>query len=195
MVGHVGVDPLMAGGGDRVARGQRPAEETALQRLGRSLQPDIVLSPGRTRRVVAGFDVALRTSTKSPDSDPGIGALQAVEADDVEPCVVVIGADGARRGRALADDLDHVAFGQPELGHQSPAAAGQCRGRRRPGSGSPPAGAGRGFRHPPSSSSCRLNSRHAHSHAECMARTEASARGSIWNPRRRKKRAGRCRPA
>ena len=51
-------------------------------------------------------------------ADPGVGALQAVEADDVDAFVLAIGADRARRGRALADDLDDVAFGEAELVHQ-----------------------------------------------------------------------------
>ena len=83
----------------------------------RALQADIVLRRGEDdagRRLGLGlldFDEIAR-------ADPGIGALQAVEADDVEPLVVAIGADGAGRGRALADDLDDVALGQAQLLHQ-----------------------------------------------------------------------------
>ena len=93
------------GGRDDVALGQRPAGEAALQRLGRALQPDIVLrrrehhARRRLRLGLADLDEVAR-------ADAGIGALQAVEADDVEPFVLAIGADRARRGRALADDLD-----------------------------------------------------------------------------------------
>ena len=43
MLGHVGVDPLMAGGGDDVALGERAAFEAALQRRSRALQADVVL--------------------------------------------------------------------------------------------------------------------------------------------------------
>ena len=50
-------------------------------------------------------------------TDPGIGALQAVEANQVEPFVLGIGIDRAGRRRAFADDLDHVAFAKAHRGH------------------------------------------------------------------------------
>ena len=117
MLGHVGIDALVAGGGDGVALGERAALEAALERLGRALQADIVRGGGEhdPRR---GLRLGLAHFDEIARSDPGIGALEAVEADDVEPFVVAIGADRARRGRALADDLDHVALGQAHLGHQ-----------------------------------------------------------------------------
>ena len=43
MVGHVGVDALVARRGDRVASDQGPPGEGALQRLGRPLQPNVGL--------------------------------------------------------------------------------------------------------------------------------------------------------
>ena len=51
-------------------------------------------------------------------ADTGIGALQAVDAQDLQPLVLGIGEDGAGRGRPLADDLDNVALGQAERAHQ-----------------------------------------------------------------------------
>ena len=65
----------------------------------------------------AGFDFRLADLDEVARADLGIGALEAVEADDLEPLVLGIGADRARRRRALADQLDHVAFGEAELGH------------------------------------------------------------------------------
>ncbi len=41
VVGHVGVDALMAGGGDRVALDQRTPGEGPLQRFGRTLKTDV----------------------------------------------------------------------------------------------------------------------------------------------------------
>ena len=117
MVGHVGVDALVAGGRDGVAFDQRPAGEGALQRIGRALQADVGLGR-REDDPRRGLGLGLADLDEIARADPGIGALQAVEADDVDPLVLAIGADGARRGRALADDLDHVAFGEAELVHQ-----------------------------------------------------------------------------
>ena len=132
VVRHVGVDPLVPGGRDGVALGQRPAGEGALQRIGRALQPDIGL--GR-REDDAGRRLGLRLADldEVARADAGIGALQAVEPDDVDAFVLAVGADRAGRGRALADDLDHVAFVEPELLHQPARAAGRSRGRCPPG--------------------------------------------------------------
>ena len=111
VVGHVGVDPLVAGGRDRVAFDQRPAGEAALQRLGRALKPDVRL--GRSKDDArCGLGISLADFDEIARSDPGIGTLEAVEANDVDAFVLAIGPDGARRGRALADDLDHVALGE-----------------------------------------------------------------------------------
>ena len=152
--------------------GQRPAEEAALQGLGRALQADIVLrrcedDPGRR------LGLGLLDFDEVAGADPGIGALQAVEADDVEPLVVAIGADGAGGGQALAGDLDDVAFGQPHFGHQldrqagDPAAgiAGRQIGDLQP--------LGQLVRHPP----CEILSRPGHGPA---AQTAPARMGSMW---------------
>ena len=125
MLGHVGIDPLVAGGGDRVAGAERPAGEAALEGLGRAVQPDIVLGRGehdpgcRLGAGLVNLDMVAR-------ADPGIGALQPVEPDDVEPVVLAVGTKGPCRGRALADDLDHVALAQIELLHQLDRQAGNA---------------------------------------------------------------------
>jgi len=125
VVGHVGVDPLVARGRNGVALDHRTAGEGPLQRVGRALQPDVGLSgrehdPRRRLRLgLAHFDEIAR-------SDSGIGALQPVEADDVDPLVLAIGTDRAGRGRTLADDLDHVAFVEPKLIHQLVRQAGEA---------------------------------------------------------------------
>ena len=96
--------------GDGIALDQRPAGEGALQRIGRALQPDVGLGR-REHDARRRLGLGLAHLDEIARADAGIGALQAVEADDVDPLVLAIGADRARGGRALADDLDHVAFG------------------------------------------------------------------------------------
>ena len=113
-LGHVGVDPLVALGRDDVAFGQRTSGEAAPQRFGRSMQPQIVLCRGQhdpRRRLRLG----LADLDKIARADAGIGALQAVEADDVDAFILAVRPERARRGRALADDLDDVAFLEAEL--------------------------------------------------------------------------------
>src|SRR3546814_15718180 len=46
---------------------------------------------------------------------PGIGALEAVDADDLQPFVLGVRIDRARRRRAFADELDHATYGDREL--------------------------------------------------------------------------------
>src|SRR5690606_997948 len=48
---------------------------------------------------------------------PGVGALKPIEADDVELGVFLRDADRAGGGDALALDLDDVAVGEAERGH------------------------------------------------------------------------------
>jgi hypothetical protein len=106
------LDLLLAGGGDDVAGGERLHPEAALQRLGGAVEAQILLGRGEDdalRRL--RFDLA--DGDEIARADLGIGALEAVEADDVEALVLGIGTDRARRGGALAGDLDDVALGQP----------------------------------------------------------------------------------
>src|SRR5205814_485201 len=49
----------------------------------------------------------------------GIGALESVEADDIDILVLAIGTDCARRGRSFSDDFDHIAFAQAERVHEA----------------------------------------------------------------------------
>ena len=46
------------------------------------------------------------------------GALEAVDADDLQPFVLAIRRDRARRRGRLADDLDHVALADAERRHE-----------------------------------------------------------------------------
>ena len=112
----------------------RPAK-VRFKRVGRALQPDVGL--GR-REHDAGRRLRLRLADldEIARADPGVGALQAVEADDVDALVLAVGADRPRRGRALADDLDHVAFGEAQLVHQpvgKPGEAAPAVGGRKAG--------------------------------------------------------------
>ena len=119
---------LLAGGGDDVAGGERLHPEAALQGVGRALQAEIPLrrgeddALGRPRIGLAKLDEVAR-------ADLGIGALQAVEADDLEPLVLGIGADRARRRGALADELDDVALGEAQFGHDRARQPGDAAAR------------------------------------------------------------------
>ena len=110
---------------DRIALDQRPSGEGPLQRVRRALQPDVGLGrrehhPRRRLRLgLADLDEIAR-------ADPGVGALQAVEADDVDALIFAVRADRARGRGALADDLDDVAFGEAELVHQRFGKAGEA---------------------------------------------------------------------
>ena len=108
---------LVAGGRDDIALAQRTVEEGALQCVGRSLQAQILLrrredDTGRRLRFGAmHLDIVAR-------ADAGIGALQTVDANDLQPLVVAIGADRAGGRGFLADDLDDVALGDARRRHE-----------------------------------------------------------------------------
>ena len=96
---------------------QWPTGERALQRFGRALEADIGLRRSKDDSG-RGFGLALAHFDEISGADAGIGALQTVEPDDVDILILAVGADRTCCSRALADDFDHVAFGQPELVHQ-----------------------------------------------------------------------------
>ena len=114
------VDPLLAGGRHHVAGGERPHPEAALQRLARALEPQILLGRRehhplrRLRHRAPDLDILSR-------ADAGIGALEAVQPQDVQPLVLGIGQHRARGRRPLAHDLHHVALGEAERRHGRPA--------------------------------------------------------------------------
>ena len=106
---------MLPGGGDDVARHQRPAEEIALERLARPLQPHFALGRGkdhprgRLAFSLADLDVIARSSL-------GIAALQAVKPDHLQPFVLRVRRLNPGCGYALTLDLDHIAFGHPQRG-------------------------------------------------------------------------------
>ncbi len=108
---------LLPGSGDEIASEERPPEEVALERLRRALQPHVLLGRSehhplsRARFALAHGDVLAR-------ADIGIGTLQPVEPDHLQPFVLGIGIERTRSGQALALDLDHVAFGHPKFGER-----------------------------------------------------------------------------
>ena len=107
---------LLPGGRDDIAGGKRPLEENTFQRFGIALQPQVILCGcehdplGRAGFDLADLDEVARTHA-------GIGALKPVEAQHVEPFILLIGAHHPRGRIALADDLDDVAFAQEQLRH------------------------------------------------------------------------------
>ncbi len=120
---HVGVDTLVGVGGDDIVLGERAGREGPPERIRRTLQPDIGL--GRSehdarRRLRLGF----ADLDEIARADPSIGALETVEPDDVDAFVFAVRADGPGRGRALADDFDHIAFFEAQRVHRR---VGQAR--------------------------------------------------------------------
>ena len=108
----------------------------------------------------AGLESALRISTRSPDAELGIGALQAVEPDDLELLVLGIGADRAgRRWRACRPARSR----RPRRGRarSSPrAAAGRCRARYPRAASSRPEGGAACVRRRPLQTSPRRSASH-----------------------------------
>ena len=133
---HVAViDALLAGGGDDVAGDERLHPEAALQRLARSLEAEILLR-GREHDAGRRFGFGLADLHEVARADAGIGALEPVQPQDLQPLVLGIGQHRARGGRALPDDLDHVALGEPESVHRRPREPCQAAARIvRPGIG------------------------------------------------------------
>ena len=116
---------LLAMGGDDVAGGDRLHAEAALQRMGGAVQAQILLRR-REDDALRGLRFGLADLDEIARADLGIGALQAVEADDLEPLILGIGADRARRRGALAGKLDDVALGEAKLGHHRARQAGDA---------------------------------------------------------------------
>ncbi len=87
----------MAGGRDHIALAEGAADKGALQRLGRALQTADSAAPGqddagrRLRLDLADLDEISRADTR-------IGALQAVDAQQLQPLIFGIGADRAGGG-------------------------------------------------------------------------------------------------
>src|SRR3546814_18608749 len=76
----------------RIARDERTAEEAAFERVGRTLKPKIFL---RGREHDAGRRTRLDAAEHHhvAGAGPGIGALQAVEPDNLQPLILGIGRD------------------------------------------------------------------------------------------------------
>lgn len=111
--GHV-LHRLLTSGRHQIAGHQRAAEEIALQRLGRPLQAHLALG-GSEHHAGGGTRLALGDLDMLARSGLGIAALEPVEPDNVKGVIFRIGRhrDGCRG--ALADDLDDIAFGDPQL--------------------------------------------------------------------------------
>jgi len=101
---------------DDIACGQGTLKENPLQRFGMPLKPQIILcrrehdTLGRARLQLVDMD-------EIAGADTGIGPLQPVQAQHVQPFIFLIGAHYPRSGRSLANDLDHIAFSQAQLRH------------------------------------------------------------------------------
>ena len=110
--GHI-VDRLLPGGGHQIARDQRLAEEVALQRLCRALEPHFAHCRGE-------HDARSGTRLRGGDGDMfaradfGIAALETIQPDHVQCLVFLVGGHGDGGGGALAGDLEHIALGHPQ---------------------------------------------------------------------------------
>ena len=108
------IDLLLAMGGDKITRLQRPSHEAALQTAAIALQPQILL--GRCKNHFlgrSGFDLA--DFDKIAGTRTGIGALQPVEPDKVQPLVFRIGQNRARGRCLFAQNLDDIALDQSQF--------------------------------------------------------------------------------
>src|SRR3546814_18568946 len=77
-----------------------------------------MLLGGRKDYALLGLRFDLAERDRFARARPGIGALEAVDADDLQPFVLEVRIDRARRRRAFADALDHAPFGERALRHQ-----------------------------------------------------------------------------
>ena len=121
---HVG-DALLPGGRHHVALTERTIEEGPLQRLRRTLEPQILLG-GCEHHASRRFRFDAPHLDEIARADPGIGPLQPVDTQQVEAFIFRIGRDGARRGRLFADDLDDIALGNAQCRHQRARKMGQA---------------------------------------------------------------------
>ena len=105
---------LLAMSRDKITGLERPSHEAALQAAAIALQPQVLLRRrkhdflGRLRFDLANFD-------KIAGADAGIGPLQAIEADKIQPFIFRIRQDRPRRSRLLADNFDDIALNQPQF--------------------------------------------------------------------------------
>src|SRR5206468_6852517 len=102
-----------------------PSRECALERFRRALEADVGL---RRREHHLGRRLRLRFAYLDiiAGADPSVGALQPVEADDVDAFVFAVGPNRAGRRRALADNLDDVPFSKAEVVHELVRQAGEA---------------------------------------------------------------------
>ena len=111
---RVGAAAALGRGGDDVAGDQGPAEERSPQGLARPLKADVLLGR-RDHDAGGGADLGPAHLDVVAARRAGIDPLQAVEADQAEALVLLVGPDRHRGRVALADDLDDVALVQAEL--------------------------------------------------------------------------------
>ena len=116
-VGRDVVDALLPRGRDDVALAQRTADERALQGVGGTLQPQILLC-GREHHALRSLRLGTPHLDEFARSSAGVGALQTVEPNDLQPFILGIRVNGAGGRGALSDDLDDIALGQPQRRHQ-----------------------------------------------------------------------------
>src|SRR3546814_6267178 len=103
------VDALLAGRGDDVARRHRFHAEAALEGVGRALEPQILLR-GREHDALRGLGLGLANLDEIARADLGIGALEAVEADDVEALVLGIGQDRSEEHTSELQSLMRISY-------------------------------------------------------------------------------------
>ena len=106
---------LVHGGGHDVAGEERAPEEGLAQRLARAGEAEVLLRR-RQHDAPRRLGVGRADLHVVADGDVGVGALQAIEAHELEPLVVGVGWEHDGGGGALADDLDHVPLLEAQLG-------------------------------------------------------------------------------
>jgi hypothetical protein len=120
MLEHIGRHvryTLLADGRDGVALCQRAPDKGAFQRIGRPFETQI-LACRREHHACRRARFAAADLDEIAGSDAGIGALESVDAQQLESLVLGIRKHGACRRHALADNLDHIALLQAQLCHQ-----------------------------------------------------------------------------
>ena len=116
---------LLAVGCDKVPGIERTPHEAALEATAIALQSEILL--GRSEHdFLCWFRFDLANLDKVSRPDTGIGPLQAVESDKIQPLVFGIGQHRPGGGAPLAENFDDIALDQSQFAKIVPRQPGQA---------------------------------------------------------------------